>query len=149
MGMGRYVKVTGQIGQGRYAAVHQISGEVFYPVIDKRYRDEFHVPNREKDGWCPFLFHDPESGHYLCAVYDTAPKFCKDFKCCICRIYNNLSGDFAGSVKGKTSLESSDEHLKKIWENEVTGINPDNTSEWRKNLELILNKNGYRVEFYD
>ena len=46
MGMGRYVKVTGVMGPDKYAAIHGISNETFYPVVLKAFRGDFDIDKK-------------------------------------------------------------------------------------------------------
>jgi len=149
MGMGRYVKITGMMGPLRYAAVHELSKETFYPVVMRQYRDIF-LPSESKKHpeWCPFLIEGGSQSEYFCAVHDTAPLFCRRFRCCIFRIFNSDKSP-AGEVKGKTTLVSSDSGLKKIWDDEVMSYPADNLSIWKRNMISVLQSKGYSVCEYD
>ncbi|MDD3977368.1 hypothetical protein L1994_03300 [Methanomicrobium antiquum] len=149
MGMGRYVKITGHMGPDRFVAVHELANEVFYPVVMRKYRDDFSVDERETPKeWCPFLMDKDESGNYLCAVHDTAPSFCKKFKCCIFKIFDR-NKNYAGEVKGKSTLISKDENLKNIWNEDIMTYPIDDISAWKKNMQSKLAEKNYILEEYD
>ncbi|MDD4127221.1 MAG: YkgJ family cysteine cluster protein [Methanomicrobium sp.] len=149
MGMGRYVKITGRMSPEKYAVFHELSNEIFYPIVMRQYRDEFSLDERETPlEWCPFLLEKNSSGEYHCAVHDTIPSFCRKFKCYIYKIYNS-DRNYAGEVKGKSTLVSKDESLKKIWDDDVMKYPIDNLSLWKKNMFSVLETKGYIVEEYD
>lgn len=149
MGMGKYVKISGQIGQGRYAAHHGLSNETFYPSIMREYRDTFSPYDRKTPKeWCPFLLDADESGKYICVIHDSLPSFCRNFKCYLFKIYNS-DNIYVGEVKGKTTLISNDEILNKMWNDEISNISTENMSLWRKSMISALEKKGYFVVDYE
>lgn len=147
MGMGRYVKITGIMGEGKYAAVHGLSNEIFYATVDRKFRNNFNPMNRSTpSGWCPFLMDSDEDGNYMCSVYDTAPPFCKDFKCCTCRIYDK-NGNPSGTVKGRTTLTTDDPVLEKIWNDAVNAVVDMEAEGQRLKIAEILKESGYDARF--
>lgn len=148
MGMGRYVKITGMIGQNRYAVQHTMSGEFCYATVEPRFRNE--IKKGEDMGWCPFLCEVEEDGcrKYYCAIYDTAPKFCKDFQCCRARILD-ANGTEKGEIKGRRTLVTEDENLKEIWDSnkEVNDITDE--AKWAEMMGEILKNKGYSLVVYE
>lgn len=148
MGMGRYVKVTGVMGPDKYAAIHGISNETFYPVVLKAFRGDFDIDKKKvEQGWCPFLMDADDEGKYYCAVHDTIPEFCRKYKCVSMRFYR--SETIAGSLRGRTTLVSDDGALKSLWDNSVMPFPVDDYAAWKENLKKVLSDNGYTVEDYD
>jgi len=149
MGMGRYVKITGIMGEGRYAARHEISKEVFYATVDKKFRGKFNPLNRNTPPeWCPFLMDKDDDGNYLCSIYDSAPSFCKNFKCCSCRIFKS-DGTPTGMVKGKSTLVTDDPELEKLWNEVLESVTDMDLEEEREKIVGILKESGYKADYYD
>jgi len=148
MGMGRHVRITGMIGQNRYAVQHAISGEICYSTVAPRFRSE--IQKGEDEGWCPFLCEMDEDGcrKYYCAIYDSAPKFCRDFKCCTARI-KDMNGAEKGRIQGRRTLLTDDESLREMWDshNEINDISDD--EKWVEMLDKLLKSHGYFLERYD
>lgn len=148
MGMGRYVRVTGVMGPGRYAVSHDIPKEISYVTVDKEYRGAVDPLNRDTPSeWCPFLMDADEEGRYICSIHGSAPSFCKNFKCCTCRIYDS-SGDTTGTVKGRFTLATDDEKLKETWDKAVESSLDLDSGEQKKKIAEILEGCGYHAEFY-
>ncbi|WOF15781.1 hypothetical protein F1737_03265 [Methanoplanus sp. FWC-SCC4] len=149
MGMGRYVKITGQMGSGKYAARHEISKETFYATVDRKHRNSFDPFDRSTPvEWCPFLIDADEEGNYYCAVHDSIPGFCRNFKCCSYRIFDRDKNS-VGRVKGSFNLISDDNDLKSIWESEIKSLSCNDEEEQKEQMISVLSKKGYFVEEYD
>ena len=148
MGMGRYVKVTGVMGPDKYAAIHGISNETFYPVVLKAFRGDFDIDKKKvEQGWGPFLMDADDEGKYYCIVHDTIPEICRKYKCVSMSFYK--SETIAGSLRGRTTLVSDDGALKSLWDNSVMTFPVDDYAAWKENLKKVLSDNGYTVEDYD
>ena len=149
MGMGRYVKITGIIGGGKYAVKHEISGEIVYATIEKEFRGKFDPLNRDTPlEWCPFLMDKNDEGNYLCSIYSTAPKFCKNFRCCTCQIFDSEENP-VGMVKGRATIVTEDNNLKALWEKAVADTVDLDAPDQKKRITGILKEEGYRVEYYE
>lgn len=149
MGMGRYVKITGVMGGGRYAARHELSNEFFYATIDKKFRDKFDPLHRNTPPeWCPFLMDRDDEGNNLCSIYDSAPSFCRNLKCCTCRIFDS-EGNLVGTVKGRSTIVTGDEILDKLWDAAVNSALDLGINEQKLKITGILKGSGYDVRYYD
>ncbi len=149
MGMGRYIKIKNTMGGGRYAAHHELSDEFFYPVIDRRFRNEFDPLNRDTpEEWCPFLMDINDEGNHLCSVYQSAPPFCRDLKCCTCRIFDR-EGEPAGIVRGRCTIVTEDKDLEKLWEFAVDSALNLGLDEQKQKIAEILGASYYNVAYYD
>ena len=149
MGMGRYVKITGIMGEGRYAARHDLSKESFFATLDRNFRGKSNPLNRNTPPeWCPFLAKADDEGNYLCSIHDTAPSFCKNFKCCTCRIFKS-DGNPVGMVKGRSTLVTDDSELEKLWDGAVNAALNLDLEEQKVKIAEILKDSGYKVDYYD
>lgn len=144
-GMGKYVKAIGQMGASQVVVKHEISGETCYATIPRKYRDDFDFAEARSvtEGWCPFLIE--EDGLYPCIIYDSAPKFCKDFKCCSMRVFD-AEGNPVARAKNKGSLLTKDDAFSEWWKTTIAVLPDDN---WEEEASSLLKQKGYRAVWYD
>lgn len=146
-GMGKYVRVTGQMGQNRIAIRHELSNETCYVTIEKEFRDDFDLADAMgvKSGWCPFLC---ESGDgFPCAIYETRPQFCREFTCCRMRVYSS-DGVPVARVKSKSSVLTDDKDFTEWWKEHAATL-PGDGRAWEEEVSRLLVAEGYRVVWYD
>ena len=144
-GMGKYVKVIGQMGANQVVVKHEISGETCYATIPRTYRDDFDFAEARSvtEGWCPFLCE--EDGKYPCIIYDSAPKFCRDFKCCRMMVFDAEKTPVA-RVKGKDSVLTDDDTFSEWWKSTIAVLPDEN---WEDVASSLLEARGYRAVWYD
>ncbi|ADN36578.1 conserved hypothetical protein [Methanolacinia petrolearia DSM 11571] len=149
MGMGRYVKVTGVMGPGRYAVRHDLSNELFYATVDRNFRGRIDPLNRDTPAeWCPFLMDKDENGNYYCSIHDSIPSFCKKYKCCTCRI-SGSNGNPAGMVKGRSTIVTDDKELEQLWNSAVNSVLDLELNEQKKKIVEIMKDSGYDVRYFE
>jgi Fe-S-cluster containining protein len=147
-GMGKYVRVLGQMGPNRIAVRHDLSNETCYVTIAKEFRNDFDLAEAMgiKSGWCPFLRESGE-GIYPCAIYETRPQFCRDFTCCRMRVYCS-DGIPVARVTSKSSVLTDDEAFAEWWKKNAASY-PGEGKEWEEGVTRLLSSEGYRVVWYD
>ncbi|WP_157200361.1 YkgJ family cysteine cluster protein, partial [Methanogenium cariaci] len=128
-GMGKYVRVIGQMGMNQVVVKHEIANETVYATIPRKYRDDFDFAEARSvtEGWCPFLCE--ENGEYPCIIFDSAPRFCKDFTCCRMRVFDAAGGRSVARIKGKGSLLTDDDAFSEWWKTTITVLPDDNWEE--------------------
>lgn len=144
-GMGKYIRLIGQMGMNQVVVRHEISNETVYATIPRKYRDDFDFAEARSvtEGRCPFLRE--ESGVYPCMIFDSAPQFCRDFTCCRMRVFD-AAGKPVARVKGKCSIISDDDGFSEWWKNTIEVLPDEN---WEKKASSILENKGYRAVWYD
>jgi len=146
--LGTTIRIERKAGPGYYYCRDLISGNLALVHIDSPYAPFFRENSgncEEKGKRCPFLVLMPEG--YACAVYQTRPLICRDFKCCRMRIYSP-DGRAAGSVKGRRSLSSGNPDLRAIWDAEIACLSTENDGTWDRQVKAILEKAGFNVELF-
>lgn len=147
-GMGKYVRVVGQMGPNRVAVRHELSNETCYATIEKQFRDDFNLAQamRVSEGWCPFL-RETEDGEYPCIIHETRPRFCRNFTCCRMRVYSS-DGVPVARVKGKSSMLTDDDDFAEWWKKSIASL-PCEGREWEEETSRILASEGFRAVWYD
>lgn len=143
--LGSHIKVERRVTQQDLYCRCMITGDLFSAHVRRDLLDRQRTRDHELHrGECPFLLSDGESG-YICSIYETRPKICRSFVCYTMLIYD---GDReVGKVKGRRSLESTDLHLAALWE-EIRKLAHGNETAWRREALGMLERNGYRGEFF-
>jgi Fe-S-cluster containining protein len=150
MGMGKYVKIVGSTGPNKVICQHELGKETCYATIEKPYRDDFdHEEDMETlTQWCPFLKRTNDEERYVCIIYQTRPRFCREFKCARMRIYDRENNEI-GILKGRRTLSSDNKNLKELWEQKVSPLFMDDDTKWKETVKKILQDEEYLVEIYD
>ncbi len=103
----------------RYHLTHEL-----FPVhISAEYPDAFShtLPTDQIPGACPLLRKDPEGAGYICTIYATRLRQCRDV-----RSYHLIIRDarraVCGKVKGRPDLTTTDETFALLWKSEFSSI---------------------------
>jgi Fe-S-cluster containining protein len=146
MNFGQHITVERQLSPRDYYCRCRISGELFPAHIRNEYRDAFaDTGDRESHpSWCPFL-RSTGGGSYACTIHDTAPRFCREFRCVTMVIFDR-EGNETGRVKGRRSLESRDPVLTAVWNERVAGVHPGDDHQFLRYAVRVLKEAGYRAE---
>jgi len=126
---GGFIRIERQAGRQDYYCRYAITGEVF-PVhvasdfaeeIDDEYTDHglSGGPNREG---CIFLRKNPAGPGFVCAVYATRPRVCREFRCYRMLIRDRPGGEVRGRVIGTGDLRTGDEKLAAIWAEKIAPL---------------------------
>jgi hypothetical protein len=146
MNFGQHITVERQLSSRDYYCRCRITGELFRAHIRNEDQEAFAcTADRESHpGWCSFLRYTGD-GQYVCTIHDTAPRFCRDFRCVTMIIYDP-AGNEAGRVKGRRSLDSQDPALGTIWNERITGTHTGDDRQFLLYAIRVLKENGYRAE---
>jgi uncharacterized protein len=146
--LGNTIRIERKVGSRDYYCRDMISGNLSLVHIDAPYAPFFREnpeEDREKGKRCTFLVLMPEG--YACAVYQTRPLICREFRCCRMRIYSP-DGQVAGTVKGRRSLSTDNPDLRKIWDADVPALSTEHDGTWDLQVKEILEKAGFTVDLY-
>lgn len=144
-GMGKYIRIIGQLGMNQIVVRHDITGETVYATIPRKYRDDFDFAEARSvtEGRCPFL--SEEDGVYPCIIFDSAPAFCRNFICCRMRVFD-MAGTQVARVKGRDSVLTDDDAFSEWWKNAIAALPDEN---WEEMASSLLEKKGYRAVWYE
>ena len=88
---------------------------------------------------------DRQGNGYICTIFSTRPKVCRDFRCYRMLVYNRDGLD-CGRVIGRNTLRTEDATLAALWQEKIPPIPHDDTAAWTGKAIAILAANGYRGE---
>ncbi len=150
MNAGEFIAIENRLSGRNFACITRITGERFIARIEEGYlglfNDPAYAPRSAR--WCPFLRQNPGTDEYLCTIHTSRPHVCRAFVCCSMRIYAP-DGSPIGTVKGRRSLTTKDEELRKYWDEAIKSIATDDDAIWHERMQTILAEHGYRVERYE
>jgi len=147
--LGTVIKIERKAGPRDYYCRDAISGNLSLVHIEPPYFPNFEENLsgvRETGKRCPFLVLMPEG--YTCAVYQTRPLICREFRCCTMRVFSS-GGNPEGTVKGRRSLTTGNPDLRKIWDTLVVPLHEEHDGRWNMLVKTILEKAGFIVELYE
>ena len=98
---------------------------------------------------CIFLRRNPAGPGFVCAIYPTRPRLCREFRCYHMVIFN-ARGEPAGRMVGRADIRTADPVLARIWNDEVKPLpsptTPRSDPAWLERVCAILTAHGYREE---
>jgi Fe-S-cluster containining protein len=146
MSLGRHIVIERRLSSSDFYCRNRITGELFRAHVGNDCRDTFAIDTAQevRAGWCPFL-RRADPGRYLCTIYDTAPRFCREFRC-VTMVIRDTNGTEVGKVKGRRSLDSTDPVLTAIWQERIEGSHITNERQFLHSVNLALREHGYRAE---
>ncbi|MDD1664894.1 MAG: YkgJ family cysteine cluster protein, partial [Methanomicrobiales archaeon] len=128
-----------------------ITNEVFRARVMPEWRALF-SDTTESDAnpaWCRFLRRSPEGLGFVCTVHDSNASICREFRCCLMRIYDP-AGRQVGKIGGNRSIISEDEELNRFFRKKVVDvIDGSSLQDWLGKAGETLSSAGYRVVIYD
>ncbi|MDD1675813.1 MAG: YkgJ family cysteine cluster protein [Methanomicrobiales archaeon] len=143
--LGRYIRVERELEEGNYYCQCTLTREYFYARTagEKSGIEENAPPDQFP---CPFLIREDE-GRFACRIYPSRPSFCRDYRCSNMDILDS-HGEVRGKVGGKRSLITRDPNLASIWDEKIRPIRGENSG-WGREVQLLLEKEGYKVILYE
>jgi len=150
MNFGELIKIERELSDIEFYCRFLITNELFRARVMPEWREVF-ADKAEVDAhpaWCRFLRRSPEGRGFVCTIHDSNASICRDFRCCVMRIYNG-TGIQVGKIGGNRSLFSEDEELKQIFREQVMGIQAGSLKDWLAKAGSLLSSAGYRVVVYD
>jgi Fe-S-cluster containining protein len=150
MNFGELIRIERELSDIEFYCRFLITNELFRARVMPEWREAF-ADTAEVDShpaWCRFLRRSPEGKGYICTVHETNASICRDFRCCVMRIYDG-SGTQVGKVGGNRSLHTGDEALKAVFREKVMELRADTLKEWLSRAASVLSSAGYRVVVYD
>jgi len=150
MNFGELIRIERELSHTEFSCRFLITNEVFRARVMPEWRETF-ASMAEVDAhpeWCRFLRRSPDGSGFVCTVHDTNASICREFRCCMMRIYDQ-AGRQVGKVGGNRSLISGDEELTRFFRDRVVGIGSTSLKDWLGKAGKALSSAGYRVVIYD
>lgn len=153
---GSFISIERQLNDRDYYCHYSLTRELFPVHVNREYADE--VSNRfaarasvaaspgKKP--CPFLCRKPDDEGFDCAIYDSRPPVCRDFRCYRMLVYDK-ENQLIGKVIGAGEISTADEALVRIWREQIDPLphaHPPggNDPEWVKKVTAILSEHAFR-----
>jgi Fe-S-cluster containining protein len=127
---GEFIKIERQLTSRDYYCKYGITNEVFLVHVKPEFADDIDEefvatdpmdPGSLQKG-CIFSRKNPDGKGFACAIYETRPSICRDFKCYRMLIHHPPSGELRGRVIGINELRTHDEILDAIWKEKIAHL---------------------------
>ena len=150
MNFGELIRIERELSDIEFFCRFLVTNELFRARVMPEWREAFADTTGvdAHPAWCRFLRRVSEGKGYICTIHDSNASICKDFRCCVMRIYDR-SGTQVGKIGGNRSLLSEDEDLKRVFREQVMDQKAESTKEWLAKAASIVTSAGYRVVVYD
>ena len=127
---GEFIKIERQLTNRDYYCRYGITNEVFLVHVKPEFADDIDEefmgsdpknPDPVKKG-CIFSRRNPDGKGFACAIYETRPNICREFKCYRMLIQHPTTGELRGRVIGVNELRTHDEILQAIWTEKISRL---------------------------
>ncbi|MEN6443672.1 MAG: YkgJ family cysteine cluster protein [Methanoregula sp.] len=127
---GEFIKIERQVTGRDYFCRYGITNEIFPVHVHPEFADEIEEAFTESDPknsgpaskGCIFMRKNPQGKGFACAIYETRPSICREFKCYRMLIHHPPTGEVRGKVIGINELRSHDETLELIWNEKISPL---------------------------
>jgi len=151
--IGAHIKIERQLSDRDYYCKNTITGEVFPVHVVPEFAEEIDEDvisgaAGSRSG-CIFQRRNPAGPGFVCAIYPTRPRLCREFRCYHMVIFNS-KGEPAGRMVGRGDIQTTDPVLARIWNAKVKSLpcpaTPCSDPAWLERVCVILAAHGYRGE---
>jgi len=127
---GEFIKIERQLTSRDYYCKYGITNEVFMVHVNPEFADdideEFMVSDPKEPASakknCIFSRKNPDGKGFACAIYETRPSICREFRCYRMLIHHPPTGELRGKVIGINELRTHDEILEDIWKEKISRL---------------------------
>jgi Fe-S-cluster containining protein len=149
--LGRHIRIERRVGSRDFYCRLDIGNEHFPARVDRDYEAIFREglkSQEDRRNSCPFLRKNPDGEGFICTIYASRPRICREFRC-YRMLIRDRDGNEIGRVKGRRDLGTTDDPLRKIWDDEIKPISASDDNMWLKLVSAALVKAGYLTEICD
>ena len=151
MNFGELIRVERELSDTEFYCRFLITNEVFRAHVMPEWRELFAdtIESEANPAWCRFLRRSPEGPGFVCTVHDSNASICREFRCCLMRIYDRTERQ-VGKIGGNRSLISEDGELTRFFREKVVDVlDGSSLQDWLGKAGKILSSAGYWVVIYD
>jgi uncharacterized protein len=153
---GSFITIERQLNDRDYYCRYSLTRDLFPVHVSREYADEvsdrFSASSNSRASCgkspCPFLCRKPDGEGFDCAIYDSRPPVCREFRCYRMLLYDR-ENRLIGKVIGAGEINTSDEILARLWKQEIASVphsHPPggNDPSWVKKVTTILATHTFR-----
>jgi Fe-S-cluster containining protein len=153
---GSFIIIERQLNDQDYFCRYSLTRDLFSVHVNRECADD--VSDRYSDLQagdesvgkkpCPFLCKKRDGAGFTCAIYDSRPTVCREFRCYRMLVYDK-GNRLIGRVIGANEIRTSDETLARIWKEQIASVphaHPPggNDPAWVKKVTAILAAHAFR-----
>ena len=153
---GSFITIERQLNDRDYYCRYSLTRDLFPVHVNREYAFEIYDRYSAQPGTstpagkrpCPFLCKKPGGGGFDCAIYDSRPSVCREFRCYRMLVYDR-ENTLIGKVIGAGEISTSDETLARLWKEQIALLphaHPPggNDPAWIKKVTAILAAHAFR-----
>jgi hypothetical protein len=151
-----FITIERQLNDRDYYCRYSLTRDLFLVHSDRNYSEEVSDRFSSLPGTgasagrsaCPFLCRKRDGNGFACAIYDSRPPICREFRCYRMLVYDR-NGRIAGKVIGAGEISTPDKDLAQLWNERIASIphtHPPggNDPEWVKKVTGLLAAHAFR-----
>jgi len=144
--MGDIIGIEAETGAHRFRIRFSVTGEEMVVTLDADKQELFHTQDIRllRPMACPFLRFNILGGA-LCTIHETRPGLCRLYTC-FCLLVLDPEGNRIGRVQdGSHIFSTTNEGLRKLWDDEIAGVNIPDEAAWEAHVADVFSRAGYRI----
>jgi len=144
--MGDIIGIEAETGARRFRIRFSVTGEEREVTLDADKQELFHSQDTRllRPMACPFLRFNIQGGA-LCTIHKTRPGLCRLYTC-FCLLVLDPEGNRIGRVQdGSHIFSTTNEDLRKLWEDEIAGVDIPDEAAWEAYVADVFSRAGYRI----
>lgn len=153
---GSFITIERQLNDRDYYCRYSLTRDLFPVHVTRECADEISDRYLDLQGSdepvgkksCPFLCRKTDGTGFVCAVYDSRPPVCREFRC-FRMLVDDRDSQLIGKVIGAGEISTSDEILARLWKEQILSIPHapppgGNDPAWVKKVTAILAAHAFR-----
>ena len=153
---GSFITIERQLNDRDYYCRYSLTSDLFPVHVNREFADEVSDRYSAQSGTaapagkspCPFLCSRPGGTGFACAIYDSRPSVCREFRCYRMLVYDK-DDRLIGKVIGAGEIRTSDAILARLWKEQIAAVphaHPpgQNDPVWVKKVTAILAAHAFR-----
>lgn len=152
---GSFISLERQLNDRDYYCRYSLTRDLFPVHVNREYADEVSdrysrqsTTSTSPKKPCPFLCRKPDGEGFDCAIYDSRPPVCREFRCYRMLVYGR-ENQLIGKVIGAGEISTPDDTLARLWKEEIALLSHahppgGNDPAWVKKVTAILAAHAFR-----
>ena len=153
---GSFISIERRLNDRDYYCRYSLTRDLFPVHVNREYADQVSdrysaqsgIPASPGKKPCPFLCKKPGGDGFDCAIYDSRPPVCREFRCYRMLVYDR-EDQLIGKVIGAGEISTSDETLARLWKEKIAPLphaHPPkgNDPAWVKKVHAFLAAHAFR-----
>ena len=144
--MGEIIEIREVLESGSVRIGLSVTGEERIVSVDPEKRDLFRSQEIRtiRPMACPFL-RENSNKKFVCSVHTSRPELCRQYSCYRILVLDSRNNRIGRVTDASRYFTTPDADLRRLWNQEIAGIEIPDEACWEEHVEQTLTRAGYRV----